>query len=69
MYDAGESIESAAAVIERLLRVADITKSEADYIDHKLGLKRKMPEGWNYRTDSIMARLDLAGVKLDKNPQ
>jgi hypothetical protein len=64
MFWAGKSLENVAQMIGRLLRVAKITKEEANRIDHKLKLKVRMPADWNPETGSILARLDAAEIRI-----
>lgn len=65
MFWAGKDVENVASMIERLLRVADITKEEARRIDIELGLKSTMPKGWDPKTDSVLARLEAGGIQLE----
>jgi hypothetical protein len=47
-------------------RTAEITRKEALYLDHELGLKTSMPVGWNWDTGSVKARLMAADIELDE---
>ena len=60
MFHSGKSIEDVAAMIGRVLRIAHITRDEANLLDHKLKLKTTMPDDWNFETGSIMRRLEVA---------
>lgn len=60
------AIQSVAKMLQKYLRVAKISKEEAKKIDFVLGHKTKMPDGWNFETGCVMARLDAAGVQLVK---
>jgi len=43
---------------------AYITPAEAHLLDIELGLKTTMPDGWNFESGSVMARLEEAGIQL-----
>jgi hypothetical protein len=60
MYWDKESPAEVAAMIGRLLRIAYITPQRAKSLDavHKY----TMPEDWNAESDSILRRLDDAGI-------
>lgn len=64
MFWTNKTEKDVAEMLERFLRVADIHPSEAHHIDYELKLKQKMPEGWNFETGSVMARLEACGIKL-----
>ena len=66
MFDQGASIDDVAIMLNRLLAIAYITKQEAKLLDHKHGLKTKMPEEWCPKTGDITARLDYVGIKIKK---
>ncbi|MHB9118960.1 MAG: hypothetical protein ACYC2R_11895 [Burkholderiales bacterium] len=53
-----------AEILNRFLRIAHITPDEARRLDHKLGLKTRMPDGWNFDTGLVMARLEAGGIEL-----
>jgi hypothetical protein len=57
--------KNVAAMLEQFLRVAHISPDEANNLDHKLGLKTRMPDGWNFETGSVMARLVAAGIVIE----
>lgn len=62
MFDEDDaSILEVAAMIQQNLFIVHITKAEADYLDHTLGLKTTMPLDWNFG-DSVFARLDAAKI-------
>lgn len=65
MFWNGKTVEDVALMVGRLLRIAHITKEEACALDHKKGLKTSMPSGWDFETDSILARLEAAEIKLE----
>lgn len=64
LYDEGASIEYVAGVIRKLLKVAWISREEANYIDAELGLRTRMPDGWEYTSGDYMARLRAGKVSL-----
>lgn len=59
-----DAIKDVAAMLERYLRVAHITREEARLLDYELGLKRSMPDDWDFETGSVMRRLDEAKIVL-----
>jgi hypothetical protein len=65
MFFAGKGPEDVAAMLERTLKIAMITREEAYKLDHGLKLKTRMPEGWCFDTGPVTARLDEAGIKLN----
>lgn len=68
LFDQGESVEKAAQVIEKLLKVVAISREERRHLDFETGLKTTMPEGWLYETDSVFARLEVAGIEFKEEP-
>ena len=62
MYHENSSIDDVAKMISKLLKIAYITKDERKKIDsiHKYS----MPEKWDWKTDSILERLIIAGVEV-----
>ena len=62
MYHENSSIDDVAKMISKLLKIAYITKDQRKKIDsiHKYS----MPEKWNWKTDSILERLIIAGVEV-----
>ena len=66
MFDNGSSVIEVANEMRRLLAIVLITAEERSKIDEALGLKTTMPKNWNPKTDSIFARLEVAGVKVKK---
>jgi hypothetical protein len=65
MFWEGKSELDVALMLRRLLCIAYITPAEARLIDHELGLKTTMPDGWDFETGSVMARLEAAGIQLE----
>lgn len=64
MFNDGRSIEEVADMIERNLLIAMISSEERYHLDVTLGLKNKMPEGWQFGIDDPMDRLKAAGIVL-----
>ena len=62
--DISEVEKEVAVLLGRFLRIAYITPDEARRLDHELNLKTTMPDGWNFETGSVMARLEAADIKL-----
>lgn len=64
MFDQGASIDEVADMISKHLRIVIITPEEAKHIDHELGLKEVMPEGWEFGVGDPLARLHAGGVTV-----
>ena len=62
LIDSGYSPEEQRSFLERHLIVVWITIAEQQRIDRELGLRTKMPEGWDWGDDTH-ARLRVAGIK------
>ena len=62
--DIFEIEKDVAKMLEKYWRTAEITREEAHYLDHELGLKTTMPENWNWETGLVEARLIEAGIEL-----
>jgi hypothetical protein len=62
MFWEGKTTDEVAAMIGRLLRIAYIKNDEAKQLDavHK----DKMPDDWNPESDSILRRLEDAGIEV-----
>ena len=67
MYWDNKTEKDVSEMLSRLLRVARITTEEADRLDHKLKLKTRMPDGWDYETGDVLARLEAAKITLVLN--
>lgn len=65
MYWNGKTEKEVSEMLGRFLRIAHITPAEARRLDHELGLKTKMPVGWDFVTGSVMARLEAGGIELE----
>lgn len=57
-----------AQLLQKHWRVARITQSEQQTLDYIHKLKTTMPIGWKYETDSTLARLEVAHIKLQPAP-
>jgi len=64
MFREGSSIEAVAEMIERNLLIAMISSEERFHLDVTLGLKNKMPAGWQFGINDPMDRLKAAGIIL-----
>lgn len=64
MFTDNLSVDDVSSMLERLLKIAHITKEEAKHLDHHCKLKTNMPEGWESMTGSVTARLTVAGIQL-----
>lgn len=62
IYHENGSIDDVAKMISRLLRIAYITVDQHKKVDSMH--KYTMPEHWNWRGDSILARLEFAGIEV-----
>ncbi|MDP3183092.1 MAG: hypothetical protein Q8M54_09800 [Desulfobaccales bacterium] len=62
--DMTEVEKEVAQMLERFLVIAHISRDEAHKLDHKLGLKTRMPDDWTWETGLIDARLTHAGITL-----
>lgn len=65
-FDKGRRAEDVAPFIETHLKVAFITMDERDRLDFELGLRDRMPDGW--QEGDVMARLRMAGIVLATKP-
>lgn len=65
MFESGASVQSVAEFLQRHVRIVRIANVERQKIDHTLGLKTKMPEGWSFDDPGadIYARLRLGEVE------
>ena len=64
MYWLNKTEKDVSNMLSRLLRVAHISSAEAHHLDHVCKLKTRMPEGWNYESGDVLARLNAAGIEL-----
>lgn len=67
MYWNKKTEKDVSEMLSRLLRVARISNAEAHHLDHVCKLKTKMPDGWNYETGDVLARLIAANIELVPN--
>lgn len=65
MYQRGATIEDVAELLKKHLKVVLIAKEEQKHLDHVLGLKQCMPDGWSITTGSPFARLDVANIEYE----
>ena len=66
LIERNEPKENIAKLLVKHWKIAYISKVQAKYLDTKAGLdlKNTMPEGWDYKTGNIYARLEVAGIEL-----
>jgi len=64
MFDKGASVADVSNMIEKYLRIVNISAEEANYLDHDLGLKERMPDGWEFGSGDPLARLKAANIEL-----
>jgi len=67
LFDAGYSVEGVTHEIMKHLRIVRIHSDEAKYIDHELGLKTRMPDGWTFGKDDPLARLRAGNIILKED--
>jgi hypothetical protein len=67
MLRAGHTNAEVVRFLRRCLAIVTITLAERDALDRSdgLGLKDRMPDGWQPDTGDIFARLVLAGIAFD----
>lgn len=63
-FEKGRSLDDVANMLDRLLKVAIITKDEQKALDQDLRLRNRMPENWDPDTDSPFARFQAAGIEI-----
>ncbi|QBZ83030.1 hypothetical protein GHNINEIG_01071 [Hydrogenovibrio crunogenus] len=51
------------AVLNKFYIICQITKDEDKYLN-AAGLRSKMPDGWNEKTDSVFARYENVGIEI-----
>lgn len=66
MFGRGEPIEAVAAFLKKYVKIVLITKDEQQHLDHTLGLKQCMPDGWSFVSGDPFARLYVAGIEFDR---
>jgi hypothetical protein len=64
MYRSGKTEKDVAEMLGQFLRIAHITSAEAHELDHVRRLKTRMPDGWDFETGSVMARLEAGKIEL-----
>jgi hypothetical protein len=64
LYDERHSVETVTQAIMKHLSIVLISPKEQEHIDFTLKLKNKMPKGWIFGKDEILARLIEGGIKL-----
>ncbi|MCF8177117.1 MAG: hypothetical protein K9J74_01285 [Sulfuritalea sp.] len=64
MYENQTSIGDVAKFIRRHLIIVHISRDEQNLIDKTLGLKTRMPDGWEFEKSDIYARLKIGGIEF-----
>lgn len=65
MYESGSTIDAVAVMIKKYLKIVLISNEEQHHIDHVLGLKTKMPDGWSFGDGDPYARLREGKVSFE----
>jgi hypothetical protein len=68
MFQRGCPLEEVSAFLETHVKIVRISKEEKQKLDSRLGLKTKMPEGWEPRRDDVFQRLRVAGIEWNDTP-
>ena len=68
MFTRGASIEAVADLLKRHLKIVLISKEEQLHLDHTIGLKQRMPDGWSFEGGCTFARLRAANIEYDVLP-
>ena len=58
------AVEEIARLLQKNWKVVMITPEQAQYIDHKLGYKSSMPDGWDFKTGDTFVRLKAANIRI-----
>jgi hypothetical protein len=64
MYERKASIDDVARFIRRHLAIVHISRDEQILLDQALGLKTRMPDGWEFSTGDVFARLKAGGIEF-----
>jgi len=64
MFEEGKNIEEVAEFLRRHVKIVRITREEQQRLDHELGLKTRMPDGWLFDdvNADIYHRLGVCGI-------
>ncbi|MBA2962136.1 MULTISPECIES: hypothetical protein [Ramlibacter] len=68
MLAEGTSVAEVAAWLRDYLAIVEITKAEADALDHSHRWKTRMPPGWEFGTGCLYERLHRAGYAFSPHP-
>lgn len=65
MFEAGTDTRTVARHIRRTLKMVRISRDEQKRLDARngLNLKQRMPDGWDFETGDVFARLKAAGIE------
>ena len=58
------SDEEIAKLLQKHWKIVTISEDEAKRLDFKLGLRSKMPEGWQFETGDTFERLKRTNIKV-----
>lgn len=66
LYEAGETVDTVAMLLEECLKIVLITRQERKYLDSRegAGLRQRMPQGWSFRDGNVFARLHSANINF-----
>jgi hypothetical protein len=62
----GVPVNQVARWLRGWLVIVQITRSEADELDHYRGLKTVMPATWKFETGCLFERLHVAGIDFHR---
>ncbi len=65
MFGHGSSVEDVAQFLKKYLKIVLISKEEQENIDHTLGLKQSMPDGWSFADGDPFSRLHAGNVDFE----
>ena len=65
MVESGSSEQELSEFLDENCEIIVITKAEAALLDSVLGLRKEMPDGWEWGDDRY-ARLSVAGIKIEQ---
>ncbi|MCV2361706.1 hypothetical protein LNV08_22320 [Paucibacter sp. TC2R-5] len=68
MFGRGESIKAVADLLRKYLKIVLISIEEKHHLDHEIGLKQRMPDGWSFEEGCTFARLHAANIEFDAIP-
>ena len=54
-----------ASLLQKHWKVAYLSRQQAHHLDHEIGYKYSMPDGWSFEKGDTCARLIQAGISLE----